>query len=53
MGRLTRQWDVTPYGIRFLILNPGDPSDDASTGTAKIVVALNWFEEVKRAVPAR
>jgi serine/threonine protein kinase/Tol biopolymer transport system component len=53
LGRLTRQWDVTRHGIRFLILNPGDPSDDATTGTAKIVVALNWFEEVKRLVRPR
>ena len=41
-------YDVSPDGRRFLMVKEGDPS----TSSAEISVVLNWFEELKRLVPA-
>jgi eukaryotic-like serine/threonine-protein kinase len=49
--RIGRQWDVARDGERFLILNPGDASGGDSQ--TRIVVVLNWHEELKRLVPTK
>ena len=38
-------WDISPDGKRFLMLKSADEN------THKIVVVLNWFEELKQRVP--
>ena len=48
-GRLfTRTALITPDGRRFLMIQPVEPEQAAT----KINVVLNWFEELKRRVPA-
>jgi len=42
---VTRQYDVTPDGQRFLMIKQDENSQ------AQINVVLNWFEELKRLVP--
>jgi serine/threonine protein kinase/Tol biopolymer transport system component len=42
-------YDVAPDGQRFLMLKPADTGESAPT---RINVVLNWFEELKRRVPA-
>ena len=42
-------YDVTPDGQRFLMLKPTEQAQAAPT---QINVVLNWFEELKRRVPA-
>ncbi|HEV2247462.1 MAG TPA: hypothetical protein VGW37_12480, partial [Terriglobia bacterium] len=42
-------YDVSPDGQRFLMLKPVDQDQAAPT---QINVVLNWFEELKRRVPA-
>ena len=42
-------YDVSPDGQRFLMLKPGEQAAAAPT---QINVVLNWFEELKRRVPA-
>jgi dipeptidyl aminopeptidase/acylaminoacyl peptidase len=51
-ARIDRQWDIAPDGKRFLIMNPGDgaTTEDAES---RIVVVLNWYEELKRRVPTK
>jgi WD40 repeat protein len=46
-----RTYDVSPDGRRFLMIKQGGGSD-SSEGAAFIVVQ-NWFEELKRLVPAK
>jgi serine/threonine protein kinase/WD40 repeat protein len=41
-------WDISPDGKRFLMIKP-PPSTDAAR--QKIVIVLNWFEELKKLVP--
>jgi Tol biopolymer transport system component len=51
-ARTQRQWDIAPDGERFLIINPGE----AATGEhphSRMVVVLNWAEELKRLVPTK
>ncbi len=43
--RRSRSYDVHPDGKRFLMIDPGRPPND-------LVIVLNWFEELKRLVPA-
>jgi Tol biopolymer transport system component len=43
-------YDVSPDGQRFLMLKPNEVGEAAPT---QINVVLNWFEELKRLVPAR
>jgi hypothetical protein len=38
-----REWDVTPNGQRFLVVDRGAPT--------QINVISNWFEELKQKVP--
>jgi eukaryotic-like serine/threonine-protein kinase len=47
-GRLP-QYDVSPDGQRFLMLKP---TEQAGAAPTQINVVLNWFEELKRRVPA-
>jgi eukaryotic-like serine/threonine-protein kinase len=42
-------YDVSPDGQRFLMLKPNESAEAAPT---QINVVLNWFEELKRRVPA-
>ena len=42
-------YDVSPDGQRFLMLKPNEAGEAAPT---QINVVLNWFEELKRLVPA-
>jgi len=51
-GNTGRRYDITPDGMRFLVLLPADQSDE-SRQTLKINVVLNWFEELKQRVPAK
>jgi Tol biopolymer transport system component len=48
-------WDIHPKDRRFLMLKPapltGEPA--ALPAPGKIVVVLNWFEELKERAPAR
>jgi Tol biopolymer transport system component len=45
----TPNYDVSPDGQRFLMIKPSEASEAAPT---QIQVVLNWFEELKRRVPA-
>jgi Tol biopolymer transport system component len=45
----TPNYDVSPDGQRFLMLKPDEQEGSAPT---QINVVLNWFEELKRRVPA-
>jgi hypothetical protein len=42
-------YDASPDGQRFLMLKPNEQAQSAPT---QINVVLNWFEELKRRVPA-
>jgi len=42
-------YDVSPDGQRFLMIKPNEAGEAAPT---QINVVLNWFEELKRRVPA-
>jgi serine/threonine-protein kinase len=45
----TPNYDVSPDGQRFLMVKPNETGD---ASPAQINVVLNWFEELKRLVPA-
>jgi Tol biopolymer transport system component len=47
----TRSYDVSPDGKRFLMINDGGAPGQAPA-PASIIVVHNWFEELKRLVPA-
>jgi Tol biopolymer transport system component len=49
--RIRRQWDIGP-DERFLIMNPGELTAGEHS-QARIVVVLNWYEELKRLVPTK
>jgi eukaryotic-like serine/threonine-protein kinase len=51
-GSPRAQYDVTPDGQRFLMLVPG-PGASGSSTRPRVVVVLNWFEELKRLVPVQ
>jgi serine/threonine-protein kinase len=46
----TPNYDVSPDGQRFLMVKPSKASEAAAP--TQINVVLNWFEELKRRVPA-
>jgi serine/threonine-protein kinase len=50
-ARIGRQWDIEPDGDRFLILNPGEVAGEHSQ--SRMVVVLNWHEELRRLVPTK
>ncbi|MEE8326649.1 MAG: protein kinase [candidate division NC10 bacterium] len=43
-------YDVTPDGQRFLMIK--ESSGDSGESPPELIVVLNWFEELKRLVPA-
>ncbi len=43
-------YDVTPDGQRFLMVQASEQHDSAAT---QIHVVLNWFEELKQRVPTQ
>jgi serine/threonine protein kinase len=47
-------WDISPDGKRFLMIKPPGASGEESTSEdqGKINIVLNWFEELKKQVPA-
>ncbi len=47
-----RQYDVSPDGQRFLVMEDIEPSEQAPTPRVDVVLVDNWFEELKRLVPA-
>jgi Tol biopolymer transport system component len=51
-ARIGRQWDIAPDGERFLIMNPGEGATSGPS-QSRIVVVLNWVEELKRLVPGK
>ena len=46
-----RTYDVSPDGTRFLVIKPA-ASSDTTPQPPRMVVVLNWFEELARAVPS-
>jgi hypothetical protein len=44
-GGITRPYDLTPDGQRFVMIKTGDEEN------LQITVVLNWFEELTRLVP--
>ncbi len=48
---LSRSYDVSPDGQRFLMIKEGPATDDGSARPAQITVVLNWFDELQRLVP--
>jgi len=44
-----RNYDISPDGKRFLMLK--DPNLDAKPAEARIVVVVNWLEELKSRIP--
>jgi hypothetical protein len=49
LSPILNNYDVSPDGQRFLMLKPSETREAAPT---QINVVLNWFEELKRRVPA-
>jgi hypothetical protein len=52
IGGGARSYDVSPDGQRFLMLKSAT-QPDIEDGSARIVVVLNWQEELKQRVPTR
>jgi hypothetical protein len=48
-GITTRGWDVSPDGQRFLMVKLEERKPKPIT---EMFLVLNWFEELKRLVPA-
>jgi serine/threonine-protein kinase len=49
-------WDINPDGKRFLMMKPPASTAPASATAAprqKIIVVVNWFEELKQRVPIK
>jgi len=50
--RVTRPYDITPDGQRFLMVFPAAQADSvAEPSGEQINIVLNWFEELKERVP--
>jgi serine/threonine-protein kinase len=47
-----RQWDIARDG-RFLVVNAGDGAATGEPSQTRMVVVLNWFEELKRLVSTK
>ena len=47
-----RPYDVSPDGQRFLMIKETAANDRSATA-ARIIVVLNWFEELKARVPIK
>src|SRR5262249_14897474 len=48
---LGRTYDISPDGRRFLVIKRDTPPNQAAQ--PNLVVVQNWFEELKKLVPAR
>ncbi len=49
-------WDISPDGKRFLMIKPAAAAGAAPTAASpqpKIIVVVNWFEELKQRVPVK
>jgi serine/threonine protein kinase/Tol biopolymer transport system component len=49
-------WDISPDGKKFLMIKPAASAAAAPTAASpqpKIIVVLNWFEELKQRVPVK
>ena len=46
-----RQFDISPDGRQFLLLQPA--AGDASRATLQVNVVLNWFDALKQQVPTK
>ncbi|HET9386064.1 MAG TPA: hypothetical protein VFO67_13015, partial [Gemmatimonadales bacterium] len=51
-GIFGRTYDVSADGKRFLMIKEANDSKNADAPTPTITVVQNWFEELKRLVPA-
>ena len=46
-------WDIHPDGNRFLMMKPLPSTDaEAEAPRPKIIIVTNWFEKLKKLVPA-
>jgi serine/threonine-protein kinase len=48
-----RTYDVSPDGLRFLMVKEGGGADQTAAAPPSIVVVQHWVEELKRLVPTR
>jgi serine/threonine protein kinase/dipeptidyl aminopeptidase/acylaminoacyl peptidase len=46
-------WDISPDGRRFLMMKETGLAASGRVRSRKITVVLNWFEELKRRMPAK
>jgi hypothetical protein len=51
-GNPGRSYDVSPDGRRFLVVKTLEFDDAQNAPVSTISFVLNWFEELKRLVPA-
>jgi hypothetical protein len=57
-GGISAGWDIHPDGDRFLMIKPPAAVDEESSETSaveesrKIIIVTNWFEELRKKVPA-
>jgi hypothetical protein len=51
-ARIGRQWDIAPDGKRFLMMSPGEGAAGEHS-QSRMVVVLNWHEELKRLVSTK
>jgi len=50
LGAAGRTYDLSPDGLRFLMIKEGGGAEDASEA-ASLILVQNWFQELKRLVP--
>jgi eukaryotic-like serine/threonine-protein kinase len=48
---VSRPYDVTPDGKRFLTVAPASGSRSRIVGTPEIEIVVNWFEQLRRLAP--
>jgi len=46
-------WDISPDGKRFLMMKPPSTGTAPTAPRQKIIVVVNWFEELKQRVPVK
>jgi dipeptidyl aminopeptidase/acylaminoacyl peptidase len=46
-------WDISRDGKRFLMLKPRASAEAQMPGPRKIIVVMNWLEELKQRVPVK
>ncbi|HTY61373.1 MAG TPA: hypothetical protein VMG30_03880, partial [Acidobacteriota bacterium] len=53
---VTTPWDIHPNGKKFLMIKPAaaaGAAPGAASPQPKIIVVVNWFEELKQRVPVK